>query len=100
MTKYVILNEDEISLHLKELPDWKIDAGQLTANFVLPDFKQAMAFINLIAFQAERLDHHPTWSNTYNKVTITLSTHDADNKITDLDISLAKSISEFSRKFC
>jgi len=53
-----------------------------------------MQFINLVADEARRMNHHPTWTNSYNKVSISFFHHDAGNKITDLDIQMAKKIAE------
>ncbi|MGX1023793.1 4a-hydroxytetrahydrobiopterin dehydratase, partial [Psychroflexus sp. MBR-150] len=55
------------------------------------DFKNAFTAMTRIAFEAERLQHHPTWSNTYNSVNISLSTHDADG-VTEKDFELAEAI--------
>ena len=99
MANFKILTENEITTELEKLPEWKIEDGRLTAEFVFSNFKQAIAFINMIALQSEQMNHHPEWSNVYNKVSITLSTHDAGDKITDLDVKLAFSISDFGKIF-
>lgn len=99
MTNFEILTEDEIVSELNTLPEWKVVNGQLKAEFVFLDFKQAMAFISMVALQSEQMNHHPEWSNTYNKVSFVLATHDAGNKITTLDIGLARTISDFSKLF-
>tara|TARA_B100001063_G_C16718306_1_gene532075 strand:- start:595 stop:885 length:291 start_codon:yes stop_codon:yes gene_type:complete len=56
--------------------------------FKLPDFKQAFSFMTSIAMKAEEINHHPEWENVYNKVTITLTTHDAGG-ISELDYTMA-----------
>ena len=64
----------------------------LTAHFDFANFTQAFAFMTEVAFAAERLGHHPNWSNVYNKVEIQLTTHDAGNTITQKDYDLAAQI--------
>lgn len=71
---------------------WKEENNQLTRTFEFKDFREAMAFMMRVAFIADSMDHHPEWSNMYNKVSIKLSTHDAGNKVTDKDRKLAKEI--------
>lgn len=71
---------------------WKEEQNKLQRSFQFKDFKQAMAFMNKVADAAEELNHHPWWSNVYNKVEIELTTHDASNTVTDLDHKLADRI--------
>jgi 4a-hydroxytetrahydrobiopterin dehydratase len=66
--------------------------NKLTASFKFNNFTQAFAFMTEVAFAAEKLNHHPNWSNVYNRVIIELTTHDAGNTITDKDRQLAKAI--------
>lgn len=73
---------------------WKEENNSLKKTFKFKDFKEAFAFMTQVALIAEKMDHHPNWSNVYNTVAIELSTHDAGNKVTDLDRKLAKSIDE------
>lgn len=73
--------------------DWKEENDQLIRNFEFNDFKEAWGFMAQVALLAEKANHHPTWSNTYNQVEIRLSTHDANNTVTDKDRELAKKIS-------
>ena len=70
---------------------WKIIDGKLTKTFVFPDFAAAFAFMTHVALVAEKMDHHPDWSNSYNKVIVELVTH-SKGEITDLDYSLARQI--------
>jgi 4a-hydroxytetrahydrobiopterin dehydratase len=67
-------------------------ASNLEKEFKFKDFSEAWAFMNRVALEAEKAGHHPDWSNTYNKVVIKLSTHDAGNKITAKDRKLAEAI--------
>lgn len=73
---------------------WKEEEDKLQCSLQFKDFKQAIAFMNKVAEVAEELNHHPWWSNVYNKVTIELTTHDAGNTVTELDHKLAKRIDE------
>lgn len=71
---------------------WKEKNDQLSRSFKFKDFKEAFAFMTKVALIAEKMDHHPNWSNSYNTVEINLNTHDAGNKITDKDRKLAAEI--------
>lgn len=71
---------------------WQENNDQLSRSFKFKDFKEAFAFMTKVALIAEKMDHHPNWSNTYNTVDINLNTHDAGNKITDKDRKLAAEI--------
>jgi 4a-hydroxytetrahydrobiopterin dehydratase len=76
---------------LTTLPAWKHDQKRdaITREFVFADFAQAFAFMTQIAIQSEKRNHHPEWSNVYNRVTITLTTHDV-NGLSQRDIDLAR----------
>ncbi|HHH50406.1 MAG TPA: pterin-4-alpha-carbinolamine dehydratase [Saprospiraceae bacterium] len=78
---------------------WKEHNNQLQASFLFKDFKAAFAFMTEVAFYAEQQNHHPEWSNVYNKVTIHLRTHDAGDIVTKKDHRLAKAISEVYQKY-
>lgn len=71
---------------------WQEQDNQLTRDFQFADFSEAFAFMTRVALAAEKMDHHPWWSNVYNQVTIKLTTHDAGNTITDKDRTLARAI--------
>lgn len=73
---------------------WKIENNQLVREFIFKDFKTAFAFMTKVASVVDAMDHHPDWSNVYNKVVIRLCTHDAGNVITEKDQELAKKIDE------
>jgi 4a-hydroxytetrahydrobiopterin dehydratase len=73
---------------------WQEENNQLTRTFVFRDFSEAFAFMTRVALIAEKMDHHPEWTNTYNKVSFRLSTHDAGDKVTEKDRKLAKAIDE------
>lgn len=73
---------------------WIITNDRLCKTFTFPDFVTAFAFITRVAFIAEKMDHHPDWTNVYNRVEIRLNTHDAGDKVTEKDFELAKRIEE------
>ncbi len=75
---------------------WKEENNRLIKNFKFRDFKEAFGFMTKVALVAEKMDHHPNWSNVYNTVTIELSTHDAGNVVTDKDRALAKVIDQLN----
>jgi 4a-hydroxytetrahydrobiopterin dehydratase len=68
---------------------WIEENNQLKRNFLFKDFKAAFTFMTKVAVIAEEMNHHPAWTNEYNKVDIRLSTHDAGNVVTDKDRKLA-----------
>ncbi len=72
--------------------EWKNENNQLTKTFRFSNFSEAFGFMTRVALIAEKMNHHPTWTNTYNTVTFALSTHDAGNTVTEKDKALAKSI--------
>ncbi len=80
----------------KETTNPETKAEALTRDFKFKDFITAWAFMNKVALLAEKMDHHPDWSNSYNKVSISLSTHSAGDKITDKDRKLAEQIDALS----
>ncbi|MFC4871170.1 4a-hydroxytetrahydrobiopterin dehydratase [Negadavirga shengliensis] len=71
---------------------WKEENNKLTKTFKFKDFTEAFAFMTRVAFIAEAHNHHPDWSNSYNTVTIELTTHDKGNVVTQKDKDLAKAI--------
>jgi 4a-hydroxytetrahydrobiopterin dehydratase len=80
---------------LAQLPGWKAAEGRdaIVRTFAFEDFNAAFGFMTRVALAAEKLDHHPEWSNVYNRVVVLLATHDADG-VTDLDVTLAKIMDE------
>jgi len=75
----------------EEFKDWKLAENSISRTLKFKDFKTAISFMVLIAFEAEKLNHHPDWSNAYNTLEINLTTHDAGG-LTEKDIKLAKII--------
>lgn len=83
------LSPPEIEAGLAELPGWSLVGGKLHREFRFADFVRAFAFMTEAAFHAEKLDHHPEWSNVYARVAVDLVTHDAQG-VTELDFELAR----------
>ncbi|HET9486720.1 MAG TPA: 4a-hydroxytetrahydrobiopterin dehydratase [Chryseosolibacter sp.] len=71
---------------------WKEVDNRLTKTFTFKDFNQAFGFITRVALIAEKMNHHPTWTNTWNTVSFELSTHDAGDRVTERDKKLAEAI--------
>jgi 4a-hydroxytetrahydrobiopterin dehydratase len=89
MSRPSLLTDAELSKVRAELSGWDVDAHRLARSFRFADFAEAFGFMARIALAAEKLDHHPNWSNVYNRVEVELSTHDAGG-VTALDVELAR----------
>ena len=87
------LTEDEINERLNDFEGWDHHDGALHTIFEFEDFKEAFSAMARIAFEAERLEHHPEWTNIYSTLEIFLSTHDVDG-VTEKDFELAAIIDE------
>lgn len=85
------LTESERAEALASIGDWSLVDGRdaITRTFRFKDFNAAFGFMSRAALKAEKMDHHPEWFNVYNRVEVTLSTHDAGG-LTELDIKLAR----------
>ena len=77
---------------IKSIFMWKEENNKLYKKFTFKNFSEALAFMTRVAIEAEKMDHHPTWTNTWNVVEISLITHSAGNTVTDKDRELAKKI--------
>ncbi|MEM7128807.1 MAG: 4a-hydroxytetrahydrobiopterin dehydratase [Chloroflexota bacterium] len=97
MTKAQALSEQELSSALQTIDGWSVVDGKLHRTLTFDNFVQAFGFMTQIALVAEVMDHHPEWYNVYNRVTIDLITHSADNTITTLDIKLAHKIDQIDQ---
>lgn len=86
------LSETEISRQLQSLPGWKIEDGQLRRTYQFENFVEAIAFVNLLVEPAENAGHHPDLLISYNRVTVSLTTHDAGG-LTQKDFDLAQIVS-------
>ena len=94
-----VFAETEITDHLSiKLEHWTFEKGVIKRDFEFRNFIEAFSFMTEIALLAEKSDHHPEWTNVYNKVTIVLSTHSAGG-ITQLDFDLASKIDVVFRRF-
>jgi 4a-hydroxytetrahydrobiopterin dehydratase len=83
------------TLAIMDMPaGWTEGDGKLRRELIFANFSEAWGFMSRVALLAERLDHHPQWSNVWNKVTIELTTHDAGNTVTARDLELAASIND------
>ncbi len=78
---------------------WQETTEALERTFIFKDFKTAFAFMTEVAFYAEQHNHHPEWSNVYNRVFVRLSTHDAGNIVTEKDRQLASDIDHVFQKY-
>ena len=85
------LNPAELASIATTLPNWQLVAGKLHRDLVFADFVEAFAFMTKVALVAEAMDHHPQWSNVWNRVSIDLFTHDT-GCLSNLDIELARQI--------
>lgn len=86
------LTEPEVKEFLKDnLKDWTFEKNTITRDFKFKTFVEAFSFMTAIALEAEKLDHHPDWSNSYNRVNIVLTNHEAKG-VTQMDFDLAKKI--------
>jgi len=87
------LAETEIAAELRKLNGWSVEKGNLHRVFEFKDFSAAFGFMTRVALAAEKMDHHPDWSNSWNKVTVDLSTHSAGG-LTKNDVDLATKIQQ------
>ena len=85
------LEESEVRARLASLPLWRLEGDRLRREFAFADFSAAFAFMTRVALLAEQHDHHPEWSNAWNKVVIELTSHDARG-LTRRDFDLAAAI--------
>jgi len=85
----VRLSEAELAKALAGLPGWRVENGKLHREWRFADFNAAFGFMTRVALEAERMNHHPEWSNVWNQVVVDLVTHDAGG-LTASDVKLAK----------
>lgn len=86
-----VLSDDEVREALAELPGWELIEGQIAKDYVLDDFRDAVALVVRIAFEAEAVNHHPDVDVRYNKVRLGLSTH-SEGGVTEKDVALARTV--------
>ena len=90
------MSTKEVNERLSELSGWHVSDGRLEKEFVFQDFLEAFGFVSKVALLAERQNHHPEWSNVYNRVTVGLNTHEVGG-ITERDFRLATSIEQIQK---
>jgi|SRR5215813_12751172 len=95
--RYERLDDKQIQEELGRLEGWAINQGSLSKSFKFSNFVTAFGFMTQVALEAEKMDHHPDWTNSYNKVQINLLTHDA-SAITTNDVKLANIIESIFKK--
>tara|TARA_B100000579_G_scaffold32766_1_gene22898 strand:+ start:64 stop:351 length:288 start_codon:yes stop_codon:yes gene_type:complete len=86
-----LLEKEQINYFLEKNPSWDLNNKSIKKEFKFNNFIDAFGFISKVALLSEKMDHHPNWQNTYNKVTIELTTHDIGG-VTTNDIKLAEAI--------
>jgi 4a-hydroxytetrahydrobiopterin dehydratase len=89
MSRPTALAQKDIDTRLKTRPGWNLEQDKLHRSFKFSNFVEAFGFMSQIAILAEKMDHHPEWSNVYNRVDVLLTTHDADG-VSELDFELAE----------
>ena len=90
------LTQSQITEALRALPGWTFERDALAKEFKFGTFREAMSFMVRVSFEAEAMDHHPEWTNVYNRVAVRLNTHDAGGKVTAKDVDLARKIQGIS----
>lgn len=93
----MLLTNPEIHEKLQNLPHWKTNGIEITHTYKFENFVKAIDFVNLLVEPAEKAGHHPDLTISYNKVSVSLSTHD-EGGITDKDFDLASKIDSFANK--
>lgn len=86
------LTDDQIRAALPDLPGWRHADDALAKTFTFDGFREALAFLVRVGFEAEQRDHHPTLTSVYDRVEIALTTHDAGDRVTAKDVDLARAI--------
>jgi 4a-hydroxytetrahydrobiopterin dehydratase len=95
MSKPVKLTDSQITDAVAGLSGWKLNDGKIHREWKFADFSEAWGFMARVALLAEKMNHHPDWSNVWSTVRIDLSTHDVGG-ISDKDIALAKAIAKIA----
>ena len=90
------LTSGEIDAACRSLPGWTWQEDALVKTFAFGSFREAMGFMVRVSYEAEALNHHPDWSNVYDRVVVRLQTHDAGDKVTAQDVDLATRIQAIS----
>jgi 4a-hydroxytetrahydrobiopterin dehydratase len=90
------LTAAKITAALTGLPGWALKRDALAKSFTFGSFREALSFMVRAGFEAEAINHHPDWTNVYNRVAIRLNTHDAGGKVTAKDVELAQRLQKIS----
>ena len=89
------ISDEDLQDALRSLEGWRVEDGKLKRTFKFADFSEALGWMVRAGLEAEKLDHHPDWSNSWNKVEVALKTHSID-ALSDLDVKLATRMSELA----
>lgn len=92
-----VLSEKQVNTALEKLSGWSFSEGKIHKLFQFDDFVQAFGFMTQAAIIAEKMNHHPEWSNVYNRVKVFLTTHDSGG-VTQLDVALATQMDQLAGK--
>jgi 4a-hydroxytetrahydrobiopterin dehydratase len=90
------LEQAEIESALVDLPGWQVQDGKLHKTFKFASFARAIGWMTSVAVITDKMDHHPEWTNVYNRVTVNLVTHDLGNVISSWDVTLAQNMEELA----
>ncbi len=90
------INTAELQAALDDLPGWEVIDGKLSKMFLFNSFAAAIGWMVSVAIFADKIDHHPEWSNVYSRVQVNLVTHDLGNAISTFDLALARKMDELA----
>jgi 4a-hydroxytetrahydrobiopterin dehydratase len=93
-----LMSESELDTALRELPGWRVASGKLRREYAFGDFVRAWGFMTSAALVIQQMDHHPEWSNVYDRVTVELVTHDLGG-IGTRDVALARKLESIAAPF-
>jgi 4a-hydroxytetrahydrobiopterin dehydratase len=99
MSAHKILSDAEVETELKRVAGWKRNGLNIEKTFTFETFRDAIAYIVLVGIEAETMNHHPEFKNSYNVIAFAFCTHDVGHKITDTDIKLADRLNEMAKRF-
>lgn len=95
MARYKV-SDEELSEALAKLPGWSLQEGKLHKEYRFASFARAMGWMTSVAIVADKMNHHPEWSNVYNRVKVDLVTHDLGNVVSSWDLELAYKMEELA----
>ncbi|HEX6385741.1 MAG TPA: 4a-hydroxytetrahydrobiopterin dehydratase [Anaerolineae bacterium] len=90
------LSDSELTAALADLQGWQVKEGKLYKEYKFDSFAAALGWMVSVGIHADKMDHHPEWSNVYNRVSVALVTHDLDNAISNLDVELAQKMEKLA----